>query len=232
MGGSLADEKRPGETTMLPIFACIMGCGVQMTVTVEATAVPGARAQSHFAIVAENPAVAPDNRLFLDWATEVGRALSSQGFQKADSKDAADVIVKLDWDVGPPRTVTRHMTTAQLQNAGNVQMAPAGKSGTVAGPHNKAGFDWVQSPVDVQQTTYVRSLSMKAVDKAGKPLWQTVMTSEGAEDDVGPVVPNMAAAGAAFFAQNLGKPQKRMVGDQETLVKFVRGDIPALAAKK
>ncbi len=217
---------------MLPIFACMMGCGVQMTVTVEATAVPEARAQTHFVIVAENPAVAPDNRLFLEWAADVGRAMTSQGFQKAESTDAADVIVKLDWDVGPPKTVTRHLTTAQLQNAGNVQMAPAGKSGTVAGPHNKAGFDWVQSPVDVQQTTYLRSLSMSAVDKAGKPLWRTVMTSEGVEDDVGPVVPNMAAAGAAFFGHNAGKGQKRMVGDQETLVKVVRGDIPALAAKK
>jgi hypothetical protein len=217
--------------TMLPIFMCMMGCGLQMTVAVDASATPAARAQTHFVIVAENPAVAPDNLLFLQWAGEVSRALTSQGFQKVDSADAADMVVRMDWDVGPPKTITRHGTTAQLQNAGNVQMAPAGKGGAPAGEHNKAGFDWIQTPANWQVTTYVRSLSLKAVDRQGRALWQVAARSEGPEDDVGPVVPTLAAAAAPFFASNAGA-SRHMIGDQETLVKYVRGDIPSLASKK
>jgi hypothetical protein len=216
---------------MLPIFACLAGCGLQMTVAVDASAGPGARSQTHFVIVAENPAVTPDNLLFLQWAGDVSRALISQGFEKADSIDAADMVVRMDWDVGPPKTITRHGTTAQLQNAGNTMIAPGGKAGTVAGDHNKAAFDWVQTPANWQITTYMRSLSLKAADKQGKPLWQVVARNEGAEDDVGPAVPSLAAAAAPFFASNAGA-SRHMIGDQETLVKYVRGDIPASASKK
>jgi len=216
---------------MLPIFACLVGCGLQMTVAVDASAAPAARSQTHFVIVAENPAVTPDNRLFLKWAGDVSRALTSQGFQKADSIDAADMVVRMDWDVGAPKTITRHGTTAQLQNAGNTQLAPAGKAGTTAGDHNKAAFDWIQTPADWQVTTYVRSLSLKVVDRQGKPLWQVAARNEGPEDDVGPAIPTLAAAAAPFFARNAGA-SRHMIGDRETLVKYVRGDIPALASKK
>ncbi len=218
---------------LAPIFACVMGCGPQTTVMIDASVAAASKGATHFVIVAENPAVTPSNRLFQEWSAEVARALQSQGFQKADSLAYADLVVKLDWDVGPPKTVTRHGTTQQLQNAGNTEMAPAGKSGTVAGPHNKAAFDWVQTPADWKVTTYVRTLSMKAMDKAGQPLWQTVMTSEGLDDDVGPVVAEMAAAGAPFFGQSTGdKPAKRMIGSLESNVKYVRGDAPPPSAKK
>jgi hypothetical protein len=55
--------------------------------------------------------------------------------------------------------------------------------------------------------------------------------NEGPEDDVGPAIPTLAAAAAPYFAGNSGA-SRHMIGDQETLVKYVRGDIPALTSRK
>ena len=66
-----------------PIFACLIGCGAQVGVTIEAKAGPDARAETHFVLAASDPNVRPGNPDYILISKAVARALASQGTRSA-----------------------------------------------------------------------------------------------------------------------------------------------------
>ena len=92
----------------LPIFACLFGCGTQISVAIDAQAAPGARAETHFTMVASDPNVRPGNPDYVAITKAVARALTSQGFEQAKGPDDGDLVVVIDWTVSDPKVVLRH----------------------------------------------------------------------------------------------------------------------------
>src|SRR5215475_10958160 len=97
-----------GENMFAPIFACLMGCGQQVSVTIEAAAGAQARAETHFTLVASDSNIRPTNPDYLAIAKPVARALTSQGFEEAKTADAGDLVVLIDWMISDPKVVARH----------------------------------------------------------------------------------------------------------------------------
>lgn len=222
----------------LPIFACLFGCGTQLGVTVEASAGPDAKAETHFTLVASDPIVRPTNPDYIAIAKAVTRALANEGFEPARSGDPGDLVVVIDWMVSDPRVVARHaggdIGEPQVRGA-----APGGKGGMpVGGTNNAASFGFGVEGMDRGELSYRRTLTLKGVDRAAyaadpnaKPLWSMTLTSEDNTDDVPAFAPLMVAAAMPYIASNVGKTRVH-VASAEDPVKYVKGDIPAIPAKK
>ena len=220
-----------------PIFACIIGCGPQVGTAVEAKAQPGARAETHFSMVASDPNVTPRNPDYLAIAKAVARALASQGFEQAKSAEDGDLVVVIDWMVSEPKVVARHV--GGDAGAPAVQGAAAGMAGhPVGGTNNAASFGFGMEDRDRGVLVYTRVVSVKGVDRAAfranpaaAPLWEMTLTSEGDTDDVPAFAPFMVAAAMPYMASNAGKV-RALMGAKEDPVRYVKGDIPALPARK
>lgn len=222
----------------LPIFACIFGCGTQVSVAIDAQAAPGARTETHFVMVASDPIVKPGNPDYVAISKAVARALASQGFEQAKSDDAADLVVLIDWMVSDPKKVVRHaggdIGAPQVRGA-----APGGKGGMPAGgSDNAAAFGFGTEAMDREELSYNRILTLKGVDRAAykadpnaKPLWDMKLTSEGDTDDVPAFAPLMVAAAMRYLASNAGKVHSR-VGSAEAPAKYVKGEIQEIPVKK
>jgi hypothetical protein len=220
-----------------PIFACLFGCGQQVSVTVEAQAGPQAKAETHFVLAASDPIVKPGNPDYIVISKAVARALASQGFQEARTQEPGDVAVVIDWMVSDPKVVARH--AGGDIGEPQVRGAPAGRSGMpVGGTNNSASFGFGMEAQDRQELVYTRILTLKAVDRGAyaidpmaEPVWRMTLTSDGDTDDVARFAPEMVAAAMPYMATNAGKVRVRL-GSAEDPVKYVRGDIPALPVKK
>lgn len=220
-----------------PIFACLLGCGQQVSVTVQAEAGPQARAETHFTLVASDSVVKPGNPDYVALSKAVARALVSQGFEEAKAPDAADLVVAIDWMVSDPKVVARHAggDVGQPLVAG----APPGRPGMpVGGTNNAASFGFGVEGQDRGEILYTRVVTLKGVDRAAyqadpmaKPAWSMTLTSEGDTDDVPKFGPQLVAAAMPYLATNAGKVRARL-GSAEDPVRYVRGDIPALPVKR
>jgi hypothetical protein len=221
-----------------PIFACLLGCGEQVSVTVEAAAGDKARAETHFTMIASDPNVRPTNPDYIALSKAVARALTSQGFEEAKTPEAGDLVVVIDWMVGEPKVVARHaggdMGSPQVKGA-----APGGKGGMPAGGTNNYGsFGFGTEATDRAELLYMRTVTLKGVDRAAykadpkiQPAWSMILTSEGGTDEVPKFAPSVVAAAMPYVASNAGKVRVRL-GSAEDPVKYVRGEIPALPVKK
>ena len=222
---------------MLPIFACLMLCGTQIGVSVDAKATPAARSQTHFVMAAADPRVRPTNPDYMAIAKAVARALSTQGFEEAKSPDDSNVVVVIDWMVSEPRVVAHHAGG----DVGGPQVSgasPGTKGMPVGGTNNSAALGFGAEATDRADLVYTRTVTLKGVDRAAyqadpaaKGLWDMTLKSDGDTDDVPAFAPQMVAVAMPYLASNVGKVRGRL-GSTEDPVKFVRGDIPVLPEKK
>jgi hypothetical protein len=220
-----------------PIFACLIGCGPQISVAIQAQADVEAKAETHFAFAASDPIVRPANPDYIAITKAVSRALASQGFEAAAPPETGDLVVVIDWTVSKPKVVARHMGG----DAGEplVRGAPAGRAGMPVGGTNNAGsFGFGIEPTDRGELVYTRVLKLKGVARAAyaadpnaKPLWTMTLTSEGDTDEVPAFAPAMVAAAMPYMATNAGKVRARL-GLSEPPVKYVKGELAALPEKK
>ena len=221
-----------------PIFACVLGCGVQITTVVQAKASPEARREGRYEIVAGDPHVTPTNPDLLAIAKVIGRALQAEGFVAAKSHDDSTLVVIVDWMTGDPVEHRRHLggDTGDPQ----VRGAAAGMAGRpVGGTTNAGSFGFGADPTDNLTYSYRQTLTLKAVDKAAfkadpaaKGLWEMDLVSDNGFAEPSASAPQMMAAAMPYIAQTA--KARVMLGAAETSVRYVRGEIAELppAAKK
>ena len=221
----------------LPIFACIIGCGLQVSTAIEAQAQPNARSETRFTLAASDTNVTPRNPDFIALGKSVARALAAQGFEQARSADDADLVVVVDWMVSDPKVVARH-AGGDVGGPAVTGSAPGRAGMPVGGTNNPGSFGFGAEGQDRGELVYTRVVTLKGVDRSAyradpqaKPLWEMKLTSEGDTDDVPSFAPFMAAAAMPYLATNAGKVRNR-VAQTEDPVKYVRGDIPAMPAKR
>ena len=201
-----------------PIFACLILCGPQVVVTVDAKAEPGARSAGRFTVVASDADVR--DPAFITFSRQVSRALASRGFEEARAVDDGDLLVVIDWKTGAPKKHFRHI-------GGDVGVP-------VGGANNYASFGMGMDATDAIELGYPQTFTLQAVDRAAfeadpkvKPLWQMTLTSETTVAEPAAAGAPMIAAAIPYMARNAGKAKVRL-GSAEAPVKYVRGEIAAL----
>jgi hypothetical protein len=221
-----------------PIFACLFGCGPQVSVTVDAHAGPQAKAETHYVLAAGDPQVRPGNPDYIVISKAVARALGSQGFEESKTQEPGDVAVAVDWMVSEPKVVVRH-AGGDIGQPAVRGAAPSSQPGHIAGGTNNYGsLGFGLEAQDRQELVYTRVVTIKAVDRGAyvidpmaEPVWSMTLTSEGDTDEVARFAPEMVAAAMPYIATNAGKVRAR-VGSADDPVKYVRGEIPALPVKR
>ncbi|WP_299976813.1 DUF4136 domain-containing protein [Desulfobacula sp.] len=139
-----------------------------------------------------------DNDLqFKEFARYVGNALSQKGYKYISSKEGADLLIRLAYGIGSPKTETSTRTY-----------------NTSGGYSYPVGWTWIHVPpttktVTTSSTTYARFLILEAYDsKDHSQLWKTTLKSEGTTSDLRIALPHIIAAGRPYFGTNTGQKLK------------------------
>ena len=158
-----------------------------------------------------------DNDLqFKEFARYIENALSQKGYKRVGSKESADLLIRLAYGIGSPKTEisTRTYTTS------------GGYSYPVL-------WTWIHVPPTTETekisiTTYMRFLILEAYDSKDmrSQLWKTTLKSEGTTSDLRIALPHMIAGAIPYFGTNTGKKLTTAIYVNDPLVTEIKRSSP------
>ena len=216
--------------SVLVLVAAFSGCTTVHKVKVDAINNPNAHGGTAYRIVSKHPAVAQNDPDFANAVGLVHSALAGTGMYQASRTEEADVIVEIDYSVGPRRM---KVTTETIPVGFNEAFAPnpraraAGRS-----PVRKRADGKVEmlmgnvilrgTPMYEKQLTLVarEAVAGDAGDQHGAEIWRIQVSIEDEAAEVGPVLPVLAAAAVGHIGSDTEKQQIVKVPEDSVLVAF------------
>lgn len=215
------------------------GCANSYQVKVDSLAKPKAEESISYKIVNKNPAVADDSLRYKEAAGYVRTALSGKGLYEAPDPEKADLVVALDYGVGPPQskrevvsepvyaTIPGQVRTERVQVGTDRNGAPIYQTVTVQEPPRSEFVGYREYFVTV--TVYEKYLRLNATENKaaaeGRPpsdIWTVDITSEGESRDIRKALPILAAASIDFVGVD-SKGQKIVrIKDTDKDVAFIK----------
>jgi hypothetical protein len=213
--------------------------GCATTVTVDSLAKPNAEQSISYKIVNKNPLVTEDSLRYKEAAGYVKTALSGKGLYEAPENTKPDIVVNLDYGVGPPeirRETVSEPVYIQIPGERRVERVQTG-----TGPNGQPIFSTVviqEPPVThlagyrdyiVTSIVYEKYLKMSALSTEtvaeGRPpseVWTVDVTSEGESRDIRKNLPVLVAASIEYIGKD-SKGQKTIkIKDSDRDVAFVK----------
>lgn len=183
-------------------------------VEVDSLSDPGADLRGKTYIISSAMKGVSDNDLqFREFARYVANALSQKGYKRTDSKENADLLIRLAYGIGSPKTETSTNTYT-----------------TSGGYSYQVGWTWIHVPpttetVTTSSTTYARFLILEAYDsKNHSQLWKTTLKSEGRVGDLRISLPYIITGGSPYFGTNTGqKLNVRAYVDDPAVIQIKEG---------
>jgi hypothetical protein len=242
----LRPRTRNGWGSSGPLIAAIAGVALFATgcvnsyeLKVDSLAKPKAEEAVSYKIVNKNPAVPDDSLRYKEAAGFVRTALSGKGLYEASDAEKADLVVALDYGVGPP--LSRRETVSEpvyVQLPGQIRVErvqvgtdrngnPVYQSVTVQDPPRTEFAGYREYIVTV--TVYEKFLRLNAAENKpaaeGRPpaeIWTVDVTSEGESKDIRKALPILAAASIDYVGKD-SKGQKTIrIKDTDKDVAFIR----------
>jgi hypothetical protein len=172
------------------------------SVEIDSIAAPDADLKNKTYVVLSAMKSVSDNDIqFKEFARYVENALSKTRYKRVDKIEHADLIIRMAYGIGDPKTET----STQVHT-------------TSTGYSYPVGWTWIHVPsqtskVVTKTTTYLRYLILEAYDSENKQsqLWKTTLKSEGSSGDLRTALPHMIAAAIFDFGTNTGhRIEKKM----------------------
>ena len=225
-----------GLATALLLLA---GCASYTEVKVDSLAKPDAEASISYEVKNKNPLVADDSLRYKEAAGFVKTALSGKGMYEAPPGTKADVIVDLDYGVGPPIsrretvsepvyiTIPGQIRQERVQVGTDSQGRPIYQTITVQDPPTTefAGFREYQITV----TVYEKFLKLAAKENKemteGRPqqeVWTVDVTAEGESRDLRKNLPVLVAATIDYIGKDSHGQKSIRIKDTDKDVAFVK----------
>lgn len=215
------------------------GCANSYQVKVDSLAKPKAEESISYKIINKNPAVSDDSLRYKEAAGFVRTALSGKGLYEASDAEKADLVVALDYGVGPPQskmetvsepvyiTLPGQLRTERVQVGTDRNGSPIYQTVTVQDPPRTEFAGYREYLVTV--TTYEKYLRLNATENKpaaeGRPpseIWTVDVTSEGESRDLRKSLPILAAASIDFVGKD-SKGQKTIrIKDTDKDVAFIK----------
>lgn len=231
---------------IISIICCIMlsACALlrpardYVNANVSSLASQAAQQKRSYIIVPGNKDIRPDDLQFQEYATELSRALQTQGFVPAKDVEDANAIIVLSYGIGDPQT---HQYSFALPIYGQTGIASSYTSGVINSYGGAASYSGMTTytptygvtgymPVNREFTTYFRYVLVAAYDlgplrdsKHLVELWQTTIASTGSSGDLRRVYPVLIAAAMPYFATDTGKQVHVRLLESDDAVKLVEG---------
>lgn len=215
------------------------GCASTTTVKVDSLAKPDAGQKISYEIKNKNPLVADDSLRYQEAAGFVKTAMSGKGMYEAPPGVKPDIVVDLDYGVGPPIskretvsepvyiTIPGQIRTERVQVGTDSQGRPIYQTITVQDPPTTefAGFREYQITV----TVYEKFLKMTARENVepveGRPQpesWTVDVISEGESRDIRKHLPILAAASIDYIGKDSEGQKTIRIKDNDKDVAFVK----------
>ncbi len=219
--------------------ALLAGCTTTHELKVDSIAKPRAADAVSYEVRNKNPLVADDSLRFKEAAGFVKTALSGRGMYEAPPNTKADMIIDVDYGVGPPKvkqemvsepvyvTVPGQIRTERIQVGTDSQGRPIYQTVTVQDPPTTqfAGFREYM----VTLTVYEKYLKMSARENKegteGRPapeIWTVDISSEGESRDVRKHLPIMVAASIDYVGKDSQGQKTIRLKDNASDIAFVK----------
>lgn len=227
--------------------ACVMaivglgwaGCATTHEVKVDSLAQPKMENAVSYAIKNRNPLVADDSLRYKEAANLVKTALSSKGMYEAPPNAPADVVVDLDYGVGPPQirrevvsepvyiTIPGQVRTERVLTGTDSQGRPIYQLITVQDPPTTefAGFrDYLVTVVSYEKYLKLSARENKETTEGRPPqeVWTVDVTSEGESRDIRKNLPILVAAGIDYIGRDSQGQKTIRIKDSSSDIAFVK----------
>jgi len=215
------------------------GCANSTTVKIDSLAKPKAEESISYKILNKNPAVDDDSLRYKEAAGYVRTALSGKGLYEATDNQNADLVVSIDYGVGPPQsrrevvsepvyvTLPGQMRVERVQVGTDRNGNPVYQTITVQDAPRTEFAGYREYFVTV--TVYEKFLRLNATENKpaaeGRPpseIWTVDITSEGESRDIRKALPILAAASIDYVGKDsLGQKTIR-IKDTDKDVAFIK----------
>lgn len=215
------------------------GCATTHELKVDSLAKPQAEDAVSYQIKNRNPLVADDSLRYKEAASMVKTALSGKGMYEAPPNTKADLVVDLDYGVGPPQqkketvsepvyiTLPGQIRQERVQVGTDSQGRPIYQVVTVQDPPTTefAGFrEYV-----VTVTVYEKYLKLSAREnkevpegRAPSEVWTVDVTSEGESRDIRKNLPVLVAASIDYIGKDTHGQKTIRIKDTNSDIAFVK----------
>lgn len=215
------------------------GCATTYQVKVDSLAKPNAEDSISYEIKNRNPLVADDSLRYKEAASMVKTALSGKGMFEAPPNTKADMVVDLDYGVGPPQmrketvsepvyiTVPGQIRTERVQVGTDSQGRPIYQTITVQDPPTTefAGFrEYVITVVVYEKYLKLSARENKEAVEGRPPseIWTVDVTSEGESRDIRKNLPILVAASIDYIGKDTQGQKTIRIKDTASDVAFVK----------
>lgn len=215
------------------------GCASSYEVKVDSLAKPKADSAISYEIKNRNPLVADDSLRYKEAANMVKTALSGKGMYEAPPNTKPDIVVDLDYGVGPPQmrretvsepvyiTIPGQIRTERVQVGTDSQGRPVYQTVTVQDPPTTefAGFREYVVTVVVYEKYLKLSARENKEQAEGRPMqevWTVDVTSEGESRDIRKNMPVLVAASIDYIGKDSQGQKTIRIKDNSSDIAFVK----------
>jgi len=223
----------------LAALICAGGCATDYDVKVDSIAKPKAEDAISYQIHNKDAQVGDDSLRYKEAANYVRTALSGKGMYEAPDAEKADLVIEIDYGVGPPQTkletvsepiyrvVPGRIVTQTIQVGTDRNGNPIYSTVTTQEPPTTQ-FDGYRE-YEVQTVVYEKYLKMSARENKpvaeGRPpeqVWNLDISSEGESKDVRKALPVLAAASIDYVGKDTHGEKVIHLKDTNTDIAFVK----------
>ena len=240
---SSSHRNLPGTVSQVLTFAAVSlllaGCATTHQVKIDSLAKPDAANSISYEIKNRNPLVADDSLRYKEAANLVKTALSGRGMYEAPPNTKADLIVDMDYGVGPPQmrretvsepvyiTIPGQIRTERVQVGTDSQGRPIYQTITVQDPPTTefAGFREYMITVVVYEKYLKLSAKENSEPVEGRPpqeVWTVDVTSEGESRDIRKNLPVLVAASIDYIGKDSQGQKTIRIKDTNSDIAFVK----------
>jgi hypothetical protein len=227
--------------TMVTVVIAAGGCASVYDVKVDAINNPNARGGQAYCLVSKHAAVEANDPDYGRASCVVRAALAGKGMYEVANAGDADVVVEIDYGVGPRRLKVTEVSSppvfadasrppvipARSSGAGNGMLFPTGPVPAALADPAGATAQLEVTPVYEKYLTIVARESAPAVDgdRRTTEVWRVHATLEDPVREVAPVLPLLAGAAADRIGADTHARQTVRVSEKSDVVAFVSRDL-------
>jgi hypothetical protein len=230
-----------GPASFLSLLAALFvaGCATTHELKVDSIAKPKAENAISYEIRNKNPLVADDSLRYKEAATLVKTGLSGRGLYEAPANVKPDMVIDLDYGVGPPQlrretvsepvyiTLPGQIRTERVQVGTDSQGRPVYQTITVQDPPTTefAGFrEYLVTVVVYEKYLRLTARENKEAVEGQPPveIWTLDITSEGESKDIRKHLPILVAASIDLVGKDTQGQRTIRIKDNASDIAFVK----------
>ncbi|MES2693402.1 MAG: hypothetical protein V4773_08015 [Verrucomicrobiota bacterium] len=221
------------------LVALLSGCATTHEVKVDSLAKPKVENAISYEIKNRNPKVTDDSLRYKEAAGYVKTALSGKGMYEAPAGTKPDVVVDLDYGVGPPQlrkevmseplyiTIPGQIRVERVQVGSDSQGRPVYQTITVQDPPTTefAGYREYQITLTVYEKYLKLSAKQNGDPVEGRPpqeIWTVDVSSEGESRDIRKNLPVLVAASIEYIGKETQGEKTVRIKDDAKDIGFVK----------